>query len=86
MLPRQRAPLRSMAMLITRSRRQKARVDEMHSRAENIKVKTIITQINILRENKEIYKSVMGTEKYQEKMVRLTNQMPVMGETEMSLT
>ena len=62
---------------------KKARVDGMCSQAEDIKVKTIISQINFLRENKAIYKSMMGAAKYQEKMVQLMNQMPGMGETEM---
>jgi hypothetical protein len=55
----------------------------MRSQAEDIKVKTIIAQINVLRENEAIYKSMMGAAKYQEKMVQLMNQMPGMGETEM---
>ena len=62
---------------------KKARVDGMRSQAEDIKVKTIIAQINVLRKNEAIYKSMMGAAKYQEKMVQLMNQMPGMGETEM---
>ena len=62
---------------------KKARVDGMRSQAEDIKVKTIIAQINVLRENEAIYRSMMGAAKYQEKMVQLMNQMPGMGETEM---
>jgi hypothetical protein len=62
---------------------KKARVDGMCFQAEDIKVKTIIAQINVLRENEVIYKSMMGSDKYQEKMVRLMNQMPGMGETQM---
>jgi hypothetical protein len=45
---------------------KKARVDGMRSQAEDIKVKTIIAQINVLRENEAIYKSMMGAAKYQE--------------------
>ena len=63
---------------------KKARVVGMRSQAEDIKVKTIIAQINVLRQNEEIYKSMMGSDKYQEKMVRLMNQMPGMGETQMT--
>lgn len=68
-------------MLITRS----ARVDGMRSQAEDIKVKTIIAQINVSCKNEAIYKSMMGDAKYQEKMVQLMNQMPGMGETEMAV-
>jgi hypothetical protein len=64
---------------------KKARVDAIRSQAEDIKVKTIIAQINVLRENEAIYKSMMGAVKYQEKMVELMNQMPGMGETEMAV-
>ena len=43
---------------------KKARVDGMRFQAEDIKVKTIIAQINVLRENEVIYKSMMGSDKY----------------------
>jgi hypothetical protein len=64
---------------------KKARVDGMRSQAEEIKVNTIIAQINVLRENEAIYKSMMCAVKYQEKMVQLMNQMPGMGEMEMAV-
>jgi hypothetical protein len=39
-------------------------VQEMHSSAKTIAVKLIIAQINVTRENKEIYKLIYGEEKY----------------------
>jgi hypothetical protein len=61
---------------------KKARVDGMCSQAEEIMVKTIIAQINLLRENEAIYKTMMGETKYQEKIVQLMNKMPGMGSTQ----
>ncbi len=55
---------------------KKARVDGMHSQVEKNLVESIVLQINVRRQNEEIYKSMLGVTKYQEKIVQLMNKLP----------
>jgi hypothetical protein len=55
---------------------KKAKVDGMRSQEENNPVKSIVSQINVMRQNEEIYKSMLGMTKYQEKIVQLMNKLP----------
>ncbi len=55
---------------------KKVRVNGMHSQIEKKLVKSIVSQINIKRHNEEIYKSMLGKIKYQEKTVQLMNKLP----------
>ncbi len=61
---------------------KKAKVDEMRSKVEKNLVKSIVSQINVMRQNEEIYKSMLGVTKYQEKIVQLMNKMPSLATTD----
>jgi hypothetical protein len=55
---------------------KKARVAGMQLHAEKIAVDTIISQVNILRENAKFYKEFNGKERYKSMIVNLLNQLP----------
>ena len=53
---------------------KKVRVAGMKSHAENIAIDTIISQVNVLWENSELYKEIHGEERYKTKIVNLLKQ------------
>jgi hypothetical protein len=55
---------------------KKASVAGMQSHAEKIAVDTIISHVNVLRENAEFYKEFHGEERYKSMIVYLLNQLP----------
>jgi hypothetical protein len=61
---------------------KKAKVDRMCSQVEKNLVKSIISQINVMRQNEEIYKTMLGMTKFQEKIVQLMNKLPGLATTE----
>ncbi len=48
----------------------------MRSQIEKNLVELIFLQINVMGQNEEIYKSMLGMTKYQEKIVQLLNKLP----------
>ena len=58
---------------------KKVRVDGMRSQVEKNIVDSIVSQINVMRDNADIYKAMFGEEKYREKIAQLMNKMPGMG-------
>jgi hypothetical protein len=61
---------------------KKAKVDGMRSQVEKNLVESIVSQIKIVRQNEEIYKSMLGMTKYQEKIVQLMNELPGLATTD----
>ena len=59
---------------------KKVRVDGMRSQVEKNIVDSIVSQINVMRDNADIYKAVFGEEKYREKITQLMNKLPGLGE------
>jgi hypothetical protein len=55
---------------------KKAKVVKSRSQVEKNLVESIVSQINVMRQNEEIYKSMLGMTKYQEKIVQLMNKFP----------
>ncbi len=55
---------------------KKAKVNGMRSQVEKNLVESIVSQINVMRQNEEIYTSMLGKTKYQEKIVQLINKLP----------
>ncbi len=55
---------------------KKARVEGMKSHAAKVAVDTIISQVNVMRENAEFYKKIHGEHKYKSIIVNLLNQLP----------
>jgi hypothetical protein len=55
---------------------KKAKVAGMQSHAEKIAVDSIISQVNVLRENVEFYNEFHGEERYKSMIVNLLNQLP----------
>ena len=58
---------------------KKVRIDGMRSQVEKNIVDLIVSQINVMRDNADIYKAMFGEEKYREKIAQLMNKMPGMG-------
>jgi hypothetical protein len=58
---------------------KKVRIDGMRSQVEKNIVDSIVSQINVMRDNADIYKAMFGEEKYCEKIAQLMNKMPGMG-------
>ena len=58
---------------------KKVRIDGMRSQVEKNIVDSIVSQINVMRDNADIYKAMFGEEKYREKIAQLMNKMPGMG-------
>lgn len=58
---------------------KKMRVDGMRSQVEKNNVDSIIAQINVMRDNEQVYKAVHGELKYQENIVKLMDKLPGMG-------
>ncbi len=61
---------------------KKANVDGMRSQVEKNLVESIVSQINVMRQNEEIYKTMLGVTKFQEKIVQLMNELPGLATTE----
>jgi hypothetical protein len=61
---------------------KKARVNGMCSQIEKNLVKSIVSQIIVMPENEQIYKSMLGKLKYQEKIVQLINKLPGLATTD----
>jgi len=59
---------------------KKVRVDGMRSQVEKNKIDSIVSQINVMRDNAEIYKSMFGEDKYREKIGNLMNKLPGLGD------
>ena len=59
---------------------KKVRLDGFRSQVEKNIVESIVSQINVMRDNADIYKAMFGEEKYREKIAQLMNKMPGMGE------
>ena len=59
---------------------KKVRVDGMRSQVEKNIVDSIVSQINVMRDNADIYKAMFGEEKYREKIAQLMNKLPGLGE------
>jgi hypothetical protein len=55
---------------------KKAKVADMQLHVEKIAVDSIISQVNVLRENAEFYKEFHGEERYKSMIVNLLNQLP----------
>ena len=60
---------------------KKARVDGMRFQGDEIATNTIVKQIQVMRENADVYKMTMGEAKYNEQLVALINRMPGMTAT-----
>jgi hypothetical protein len=60
---------------------KKAKVDGMHSQVEKNLVESIVSKINVMRQNEEIFKTMLGMTKFQEKIVQLTNKLPGLATT-----
>ena len=58
---------------------KKVRVDGMRSQVEKNIVDLIVSQINVMRDNADIYKAMFGEEKYREKIAQLMNKLPGLG-------
>jgi hypothetical protein len=56
-----------------------ARVAGMHSHVKKQNLKSIIMQINVMRENEQTYKSIYGEVKYQQMIINLMNTMSGLG-------
>jgi len=61
---------------------KKAKVKGMKSHAEKIAVDTIVSQVNLLRENQAFYQEVHGEEQYKKMIVNLLNKLPGVPATE----
>jgi hypothetical protein len=59
---------------------KKVRVDGMRSQVEKNIVEAIVSQINVMRDNAEIYIAMFGEEKYREKVGQLMNKLPGLGD------
>ena len=59
---------------------KKVRVDGMRSQVEKNIMDLIVSQINVMRDNADIYKAMFGEEKYREKIAQLMNKLPGLGE------
>ena len=59
---------------------KKVRVDGMRSQVEKNKIDSIVSQINVMRDNAEIYKSMFGEDKYRKKIGNLMNKLPGLGD------
>ena len=59
---------------------KKVRVDGMRYQVEKNIVEAIVSQINVMRDNAEIYIAMFGEEKYREKITQLMNKLPGLGE------
>jgi hypothetical protein len=55
---------------------KKVKVDGMRSQVEKNLVESIVSQINVMRQNEEIYKSMLSMTKYKDKIVQLMNKLP----------
>ena len=55
---------------------KKVRVDGMHSQVDKNVVEAIVLQINVMRDNAEIFIAMFGEEKYREKIGQLMNKLP----------
>jgi hypothetical protein len=51
----------------------------MRSHVEKQNLESIVMQINVMRENEQMYKSIYGEVKYQQMIVNLMNKMPGLG-------
>jgi hypothetical protein len=61
---------------------KKVKVDGMCSQVEKNLVESIVSQVNVMRQNEEIYKSMLGMTKYQEKIVQLMNNLTSLAATD----
>ncbi len=61
------------------------KMDGMQSQVEINKVTRITNQINLMERMKEMYVSLMGIEKYEQKVVALINKMPDMADAPVDL-
>ena len=59
---------------------KKVRINGMCSQVEKNIVESIVSQINVMRDNADIYKAMFGEEKYREKIAQLMNKLPGLGE------
>ena len=59
---------------------KKVRVDGMRSQVDKNIVEAIVSQINVMRDNAEIYIAMFGEEKYREKVGQLMNKLPGLGD------
>ena len=59
---------------------KKVRIDGMRLQVEKNIVESIVSQINVMRDNADIYKAMFGEEKYREKIAQLMNKLPGLGE------
>ena len=55
---------------------KKARIAGMQSHAEKLKVDNIISQVNVLGENAELYKEMHSEDRFKLMIVNLLNQLP----------
>ena len=60
---------------------KKVRVDGMRSQVEKNIMEAIVSQINVMRNNAEIYIAMFGEEKYREKVGQLMNKLPGLGDS-----
>ena len=59
---------------------KKVRVNGMRSQVEKNIMDSIVSQINVMCDNAEIYKSMVGEDKYREKIGHLMNKLPGLGD------
>ena len=55
---------------------KKVQVDGMRLQVDKYIVEAIVSQINVMRDNAEIYIAMFGEEKYREKIGQLMNKLP----------
>ncbi len=55
---------------------KKAWVNGMRSQVEKNLVESIVTQINVMQQNEQIYKSMLGKTKCHEKIIQFMNKLP----------
>ena len=55
---------------------KRVRVDGMRSQLQKNIVDSIVSQINVMRDNADVYKAMFGEEKYREKVAQLMNKLP----------
>ena len=60
---------------------KKVRVDGMRSQVDKNIVEAIVSQINVMRDNAEIYIAMFGEDKYREKVGQLLNKLPGLGDS-----
>ena len=58
---------------------KKTKIDGMRSQVEKNQVEAIISQINVMRDNAQVYQAVHGEMQYQKKIVQLMDKLPGMG-------